>query len=189
MSEEVAQKDGPPVRVRLLGEELVVFRDTRGRLGVVDERCPHRRASLALGRNENCGLRCLYHGWKIDVEGNIVDKPSEPHACVPGPANRTRAYPSREAGGFVWVWMGPATDMRQIERVHLLVGRSFRATFWQTVWKIYLPAMRSPIANGVRLGLGVAVIGTLLAETKLSNQGLGYLVIQAYARFDMAGAV
>jgi len=87
---------------------------------------------------------------------------------------------------FFPVAISVAAGMRQIERVHLLVGRSFRATFWQTVWKIYLPAMRSPIANGVRLGLGVAVIGTLLAETKLSNQGLGYLVIQAYARFDMA---
>ena len=70
MSEEVAEPDGAPVRVQLLGERLVAFRDTQGRLGVVDEHCPHRRASLALGRNEECGLRCLYHGWKIDVEGN-----------------------------------------------------------------------------------------------------------------------
>ena len=87
---------------------------------------------------------------------------------------------------FFPVAISVAAGMRQIDRVHLRVGRSFRATHWQMVWKIYLPAMRAPIANGVRLGLGVAVIGTLLAETKLSNQGLGYLVIQAYARFDMA---
>ena len=78
LSEEVAEPDGAPVRIRLLGEELVAFRDTAGRLGVLDEHCPHRRASLALGRNEECGLRCLYHGWKIDVEGTIVDSPSEP---------------------------------------------------------------------------------------------------------------
>src|SRR4029077_9946287 len=77
MSEEVAEADGAPVRVRLLGEDLVAFRDSLGRLGVVDEHCPHRRASLALGRNEECGLRCLYHGWKIDVEGNVVDRPSD----------------------------------------------------------------------------------------------------------------
>jgi phthalate 4,5-dioxygenase len=115
MSEEVAQADGAPVRVRLLGEDLVAFRDTRGRLGIIDEHCPHRRASLALGRNEDCGLRCLYHGWKIDVEGNIVDKPSEPRACVPGPANRTKSYACREAGGFVWVWMGPPEAMREFE--------------------------------------------------------------------------
>jgi phthalate 4,5-dioxygenase len=115
MSEEVAEPDGAPVRVRLLGEDLVAFRDTRGRLGVIDEHCPHRRASLALGRNEDCGLRCLYHGWKIDVEGNIVDKPSESRACEPGPANRTKSYACREAGGFVWVWMGSPGDMREFE--------------------------------------------------------------------------
>ena len=115
LSDEVAVPDGAPVRVRLLGEELVAFRDTRGRLGVIEEHCPHRRASLALGRNEECGLHCLYHGWKIDVEGNIVDKPSEPHACTPGPANRHKAYPCREAGGFVWVWMGAPEAMREFE--------------------------------------------------------------------------
>ena len=75
--------------------------------------------------------------------------------------------------------------MRQIDRVLIRVGRSFRATTWQMVTAIYLPAMRQPIVNGIRLGLGVAIIGTLLAETKLSNRGIGYLIIQAYARFDM----
>jgi len=69
--------------------------------------------------------------------------------------------------------------------VLIRVGQSFRATTWQMVTRIYLPAMRAPLVNGVRLGLGVAIIGTLLAETKLSNKGIGYLVIQAYARFDM----
>src|ERR1700749_3315306 len=78
LSEEVAERDGTPVRVRLLGEDLVAFRDTAGRLGVVDEHCPHRRASLALGRNEESGLRCLYHGWKIDVDGNVLEMASEP---------------------------------------------------------------------------------------------------------------
>ena len=75
--------------------------------------------------------------------------------------------------------------MRQIDRVLILVGKSFRASTWQMVSKIYLPAMRDPVVNGVRLGLGVALIGTLLAETKLSNRGMGYLIIQAYSTFDM----
>src|SRR6202451_4572446 len=79
LSEEVAERDGPPVRVRLFGEDLVAFRDTQGRLGLLDEFCPHRRASLVYGRNEECGLRCLYHGWKIDVEGNVTEMPSEPN--------------------------------------------------------------------------------------------------------------
>ena len=107
MSEEVAEPDGTPVRARLLGEDLVVFRDSDGRLGVVGEHCPHRRASLALGRNEESGLRCLYHGWKIDVEGNVVEMPSEPAASCLAAKVRHTAYPSEEAGGFVWTYMGP----------------------------------------------------------------------------------
>ncbi|HVP87549.1 MAG TPA: Rieske 2Fe-2S domain-containing protein, partial [Casimicrobiaceae bacterium] len=115
MSEEVAEPDGAPVRVRLLGEDMVAFRDTAGRLGVLDEHCPHRRASLALGRNEECGLRCLYHGWKVDVEGNVVDRPSESHEAVLAKKVTHKSYPCREAGGFVWVWMGPPERMREFE--------------------------------------------------------------------------
>src|SRR5215510_12871950 len=78
LTEEVAEPDGAPVKVRLLGENLVVFRDSKGRVGVLDEYCSHRRASLLYARNEECGLRCLYHGWKFDVEGNVVEMASEP---------------------------------------------------------------------------------------------------------------
>ena len=106
MSEEVAERDGPPRRARLLGENMVVFRDTEGRVGVLDEQCPHRRASLVFGRNEECGLRCLYHGWKFDVTGQAVDMSSEPVDAKLRESMRTRAYPAREAGGFVWAWMG-----------------------------------------------------------------------------------
>ncbi len=86
---------------------------------------------------------------------------------------------------FFPVALSVAAGMRQIDRVLIRVGESFRATPWQMTTKIYLPAMRAPIANGIRLGFGVAVIGTLLAETKLSNRGIGYLILQAYATFDM----
>jgi ABC-type nitrate/sulfonate/bicarbonate transport system permease component len=86
---------------------------------------------------------------------------------------------------FFPIAISAAAGMRQIDRVLIRVGRSFRASTWQMVTKIYLHAMREPIINGFRLGIGVAIIGTLLAETKLSKQGLGYLVIQAYALFDM----
>src|SRR6202007_2712828 len=78
LAREIAEPDGPPVRVRLLGEDLVAFRDSQGRIGLLDEYCPHRRASLFFGRNEECGLRCVYHGWKFDVEGNCTDMPNEP---------------------------------------------------------------------------------------------------------------
>jgi ABC-type nitrate/sulfonate/bicarbonate transport system permease component len=86
---------------------------------------------------------------------------------------------------FFPIALSAASGMRQIDRVLIRVGRSFRATTAQMVTKIYLPAMRAAVVNGVRLGLGVAIIGTLLAETKLSNRGVGYLIIQAYSTFDM----
>ncbi|HZQ72692.1 MAG TPA: Rieske 2Fe-2S domain-containing protein [Burkholderiales bacterium] len=115
LSEEVAVPDGAPVRSRLLGEDLVVFRDSRNRLGVLGELCMHRRASLAFGRNEDCGLRCLYHGWKFDVEGNVVDMPSEAIGAAQRFGKKQKSYPVREGGGFVWVWMGPADAMREFE--------------------------------------------------------------------------
>jgi NitT/TauT family transport system permease protein len=86
---------------------------------------------------------------------------------------------------FFPVALSAAAGMRQIDKVLIRVGNSFRASTWQMVVKIYLPAMRHPIINGIRLGLGVALIGTLLAETKLSNKGIGFLIIQAYSIFDM----
>ncbi len=106
--EEVSEPDGTPVKARVLGEDLVVFRDTLGRVGVMDEYCPHRRASLVLGRNENCGLRCLYHGWKMDVQGNVLEMVSEPVASGMAQKVKHRAYPTQEWGGFVWAYMGPA---------------------------------------------------------------------------------
>jgi phthalate 4,5-dioxygenase oxygenase subunit len=78
MSRELPEADCPPVRVQLLGEKLVAFRDSQGRSGLVDEFCPHRRASLWFGRNEESGLRCIYHGWKFDVDGNCVEQMNEP---------------------------------------------------------------------------------------------------------------
>jgi phthalate 4,5-dioxygenase oxygenase subunit len=115
LSEEVAEPDGAPVKVRLLGEDLVVFRDSGGRLGVLDEYCSHRRASLAFARNEDCGLRCLYHGWKFDVDGNVVEMASEPEHSPLGDRVKHKAYPACEAGGFVWTYMGPPAEMRAFE--------------------------------------------------------------------------
>lgn len=110
LSEEILEPDGDPVRVRLLGEDLVAFRDTDGRVGVLDEMCPHRRASLVLGRNEECGLRCLYHGWKMDVDGNVLEMSSEPPESKMTEKVKHKAYPTHEAAGFVWVYMGPPDE-------------------------------------------------------------------------------
>jgi len=113
--EEVSEPDGKPIRAKLFGEDLVVFRDTEGRVGVMDEHCPHRRASLVLGRNENCGLRCLYHGWKMDVLGNVLEMVSEPVASGMAQKVKHTAYPTHEWGGFVWAYMGPAETMPQFQ--------------------------------------------------------------------------
>lgn len=111
LSEEVAEPDGTPVKARILGEDLVVFRDSEGQLGVLDEQCPHRRASLLFGRNEEGGLRCLYHGWKMDVQGNVTEMPSEPQASGMAEKVKHKAYPVREWGGMVWAWMGEKDAM------------------------------------------------------------------------------
>jgi phthalate 4,5-dioxygenase len=109
LSAQVAEPDGPPARVRLLGEDLVAFRDTQGRIGLIEERCPHRGASLFYGRNEECGLRCTYHGWKFDVTGQCTDQRSElkPFAH----RIKTTCYPVHESGGIVWAYLGPPETM------------------------------------------------------------------------------
>ena len=108
LAEEIAGEDCDPVRLKLLGEELIAFRDTEGRIGILDEFCAHRTASLFFGRNEECGLRCAYHGWKYDVDGNCVDMPSEPEGTKMREKIKLRSYPAVEAGGVIWVYMGPA---------------------------------------------------------------------------------
>ena len=108
LSEDVPEPDCPPVRVRILGEDLVAFRDTEGRVGIIDEFCAHRCASLFLGRNEESGLRCVYHGWKFDVNGNCLDMPNEPIESRFKEKIHLTAYPTYELGGLVWAYMGPS---------------------------------------------------------------------------------
>ncbi|MEA2640565.1 MAG: phthalate 4,5-dioxygenase [Chloroflexota bacterium] len=107
LSWEVAEPDSPPVTIKLLGEELVVFRDTNGKVGVIGARCAHRRAHMFWGRNEEGGLRCVYHGWKFDVDGKCVDMPSEPAKSNFKDRVRIPSYPTHEVGGVVWTYMGP----------------------------------------------------------------------------------
>jgi phenylpropionate dioxygenase-like ring-hydroxylating dioxygenase large terminal subunit len=111
LASEIAEPDGAPVRVRLLGEDLVAFRDTEGRIGLLDEYCPHRRVSLYFGRNEECGLRCIYHGWKFDVDGSCLDQLNEPEELQFKHKVHITAYPTVELGGIVWAYMGPIDKM------------------------------------------------------------------------------
>jgi phenylpropionate dioxygenase-like ring-hydroxylating dioxygenase large terminal subunit len=117
--------DGPPVRLALLGEKLIAFRDSSGRVGVMDHRCPHRCASLFYGRNEENGLRCVYHGWKYDVDGKCVDQANIPPHQDFKDKVRAKAYPARERNGIVWTYMGPRQEpppLPAIEAALLPVG-------------------------------------------------------------------
>lgn len=107
LAADLPEPDGPPVRVRLLGRNLVAFRDSEGQVGVLDELCPHRRASLMLGQVRNGTIECIYHGWRFSVDGAIVDMPNCDDANV-RQRYRATSYPVREAGGLLWVYMGPS---------------------------------------------------------------------------------
>src|SRR5665213_1717285 len=111
LASEIAEPDSPPIRVRLLGEDLVAFRDSSGEVGLVAAYCAHRLAPLFYGRNEECGLRCVYHGWKFDTQGTCVDMPSEPPYSKFRLRVSIKAYPTYEAGGMIWTYMGPTESM------------------------------------------------------------------------------
>ena len=107
LAEQLPENECPPVRVKLLSERLIAFRDTQGRYGLIDEFCAHRGVSLWFGRNEECGLRCPYHGWKYDVTGQCIDVPSEPEASGFASKIKLKSYPLVERGGVLWTYMGP----------------------------------------------------------------------------------
>jgi phthalate 4,5-dioxygenase oxygenase subunit len=142
--EEVAVADGTPVRARVLGEELVVFRDTEGRVGVLDEKCPHRGPSLVYGRNEEGGLRCLYHGWKMDVAGNVLEMVSEPAASGFAEKVKHKAYPVKEWGGFVWAWFGPADAVPEFVPPPWAPTANTRVS----IAKVHLPCNYAQILEG-----------------------------------------
>ena len=108
--EELPDPDGAPMRVEVMGQELVAFRDTKGRLGLLDAHCPHRGAALYFGRNEDCGLRCVYHGWKFDVNGKAMDLPNIPPGARHHQTVSAKSYPSQERGDIVWAYLGPAAE-------------------------------------------------------------------------------
>src|ERR1700682_4590334 len=107
LSDELPAPDGAPVRVLMLGEQLIAFRDTNGQVGLLANNCPHRGASLFFGRNEEAGMRCVYHGWKFAVDGTCIDMPNEPAESDFRTRVKAVAYPCHERGGIVWTYMGP----------------------------------------------------------------------------------
>src|SRR2546423_1674034 len=135
---ELPERDCPPVRVKLLGEKLIAFRDTQGRLGLIEEFCAHRRVSLWFGRNEECGLRCPYHGWKFDVTGQCIDIPSESPASEHYKKIKMRGYPLVERGGILWTYMGPAErqpplpewEFAMVPASHRFVSKRLQESNW-----------------------------------------------------------
>jgi phthalate 4,5-dioxygenase len=115
--EELAERDGNPKIVRILGEELLAFRDSEGRVGLIDPVCPHRGANLLFGRNEACGLRCAYHGWKFDTSGRCIDMPTSFPDVAAKDQMRITAYPTAELGDTIWTYMGPSDKRPPLPRL------------------------------------------------------------------------
>ena len=127
LSRELPEPDGPPIRVKVMGEELVAFRDTKGRVGLIEPRCAHRGTSLFFGRNEECGLRCVHHGWKYDVDGKCVDMPNVPPGASMQGKVSIKAYPTREFGEMAWAYLGPGETMTEVPQLeHGLLPGSHR---------------------------------------------------------------
>ena len=134
LASELPEPDGDPVRITLLGESLVAFRDTDGRVGLLGALCPHRGAPLFFGRNEACGLRCIYHGWKFDVDGRCVELPNEPPESTFAERVRHTAYPCVERSGVIWTYLGPperrpeppALEWALIAPEHLYVSKRWQ---------------------------------------------------------------
>jgi phenylpropionate dioxygenase-like ring-hydroxylating dioxygenase large terminal subunit len=138
LTDELPENDCPPVRVKLLSERLLAFRDSQGRYGLIDEFCAHRGVSLWFGRNEECGLRCPYHGWKYDVTGQCVDVPSEPDESGFAKKIKLTSYPLIERGGVLWTYMGPADkqpplpewEFATVPRKHSFVSKRLQESNW-----------------------------------------------------------
>jgi phthalate 4,5-dioxygenase oxygenase subunit len=167
LSSELPEPDCAPVQVRLLGESLVAFRDSMGRVGLLDEFCAHRRTSLVYGRNENCGLTCLYHGWKYDVEGNILETPAEPADSTFKDRIRQPAYPTYEDAGFVWAYLGPPDRKPPIRRFQ-----------WDSVPASHLLATKIHMAcnylQGVESAIDTAHISFLHSSTDAGVTAWGF---------------
>jgi phthalate 4,5-dioxygenase len=160
LSTEMPAPDGAPIRVRLLGEDLVAFRDTNGKCGLVDAYCPHRRAPLFFGRNEECGLRCVYHGWKFAVDGTCVDIPSEPEGSPLKGTVQLKAYPVVEKAGVVWAYLGPKEFMpappdyewMRVPPTHGYISKTYEACNYLQALEGGLDTAHSSYLHNIKLG-------------------------------------
>lgn len=160
LAREVIEPDGPPIRVRLLGEDLILFRDSQGDTGLVDAYCPHRRAPMFFGRNEECGLRCVYHGWKFDRNGHCIDMPSEPPESLFKMKVSITAYPTHEAGGIIWAYLGPRELMPappdyeylRAPETHRFASKTFEGANWLQALEGGIDTAHSSFLHNMSIG-------------------------------------
>src|SRR5882757_9987000 len=175
MSSEL-ERDGAPLRLRLLGEQLIAFRDSSGRVGIMDQKCPHRCASLFFGRNEHDGIRCVYHGWKFDVEGNCVHAPNLPGPLATRNRIKAKAYSVRERAGLIWVYMGPRETPPELPGLQALALDDEELSIWCLQRQSnYLQAMEGEIDTS---HLGFLHGGMVQSEDPtLANRAPKYKVV------------
>ena len=151
------QRDGTPHRVRLLGEDLVAFRDSSGRVGLVDHACPHRGAPMVFGRNEDDGLRCVYHGWKFGVDGRCQQLPAEPANSPMCSRMRIKAYPVQERHGILWAWMGedpehppplPALEWNLVPEAQVAISLRVQECNWLQALEGEIDSAHAAILHG-----------------------------------------
>ena len=164
LSDELPERDGPPRKIKILGEDLLAFRATDGRVGIVEPHCPHRGAGLYYGRNEECGIRCAFHGWKFDVDGNCVDLPTSPPESSYKDTIKLLAYPTREWGDMVWVYMGPEERMPELPQLEIGPAAGIEPLRHQEVAGLQLGAERRRRARH----------RALLVPARRAGQGRGH---------------
>jgi phenylpropionate dioxygenase-like ring-hydroxylating dioxygenase large terminal subunit len=162
LSSELPEPDCAPVRARVLGEDLIAFRDTSGKVGLVEAYCPHRRAPMFYARNEECGLRCVYHGWKFDADGNCVDLPTEPASSKMKDHIKIGAYPTFEKADIVWAYLGPKAEMpappdyewMRAPATHRWITKTYEQCNWLQALEGGLDTAHSSFLHGEKLWAG-----------------------------------
>ncbi|MCZ4314324.1 Rieske 2Fe-2S domain-containing protein [Comamonadaceae bacterium G21597-S1] len=183
LSRELPEPDCPPKKLKVMGEDLLAFRDTTGRVGLVEPVCPHRGANLYYGRNEECGLRCVFHGWKFDATGQCVDMPTAPAGSRYKDRIRIKAYPTCEAGGYIWAYMGrdehpPAMPMlafTQVPETHRYVSKKWQDCNWLQCLE---GAVDTAHFSFLHMILGTKDMDQMQAMEQLRHAALGAQVVR-----------
>ena len=183
LSSELPTPDSDPVRVLLLGEQLIAFRDSNGQVGLLANNCPHRGASLFFGRNEEAGLRCVYHGWKFDAAGNCLDMPNEPAESDFRTKVKAVAYPTRERGGVVWAYLGPRAtppplpdlEPNMRDDLELSVSVSQQESNWLQVLEGDIDTVHAGFLHS----------GSVTPEERQPGSHTQYMIMDRSARFEL----